>query len=179
MAVSTLSDGSDVAGLPAFEEVYRLHAPRIYRFCLSQLRNPDDAEDVVADVFLSAWSAYQRTPPNPAALPTWLVRIARNAIIDRRRHERRWSALWARLFHGDERAPVEVEQLAMVREETRQVIASMGRLAPRDRLVLGLRLAADLTHAQVGDLLGISEHAATVSYHRAFQRLRRQHEGGR
>ena len=33
----------------SFGEIYRVHLARIYRFCLSQLRDPSDAEDVTSE----------------------------------------------------------------------------------------------------------------------------------
>src|SRR4051794_36513349 len=52
-----LSDLSEVTP-PAFEQVYRDHATRIYRYCLSQLGNASDAEDLAAEVFAAAFAAY-------------------------------------------------------------------------------------------------------------------------
>src|SRR5919202_675423 len=78
-------------GALTFDEVYREHAARVYRFCLSQLRNPTEAEDVAAEVFVSALAAYDRTRPSAEDVQPWLLRIARNEIIDRERKRKRWS----------------------------------------------------------------------------------------
>lgn len=43
---------------PSFEDVYRTHAARVYRYCLSQVSSTHDAEDLAADVFASACRAY-------------------------------------------------------------------------------------------------------------------------
>ena len=34
-----------------FEQVYRTYGPSLYRFCLLQMKNPADAEDVLQEVF--------------------------------------------------------------------------------------------------------------------------------
>ena len=34
-----------------FEEVYRAYGPSLYRFCLLQMKNPADAEDILQEVF--------------------------------------------------------------------------------------------------------------------------------
>jgi RNA polymerase sigma-70 factor, ECF subfamily len=167
-------------GALTFDEVYREHAARVYRFCLSQLRNPTEAEDVAAEVFVSALAAYDRTRPSPEDVQPWLLRIARNEIIDRERHRRRWSTLFGKFFadQGETDHGVNVEAEVVIRDELRHVLAVMERLSPRDRELVGLRLAADLPFAEIGRVTGMTEHAATVATRRALQRLR-DHLGGR
>jgi RNA polymerase sigma-70 factor (ECF subfamily) len=161
-------------GALTFDEVYREHAARVYRYCLSQLRNPTEAEDVAAEVFVSALAAYERTRPSAEDVQPWLLRIARNEIIDRDRRRRRWSTLFARfLAGGSEIDPdASVEAQVVLRDELRRVLVVMARMSPRDRELVGLRLAADLPFAEIGRVMGMSEHAATVATRRALQRLR-------
>ena len=85
------------AAVTPFDEVYRDHADAIYRFCVSQLRDQDVAEDVAGDVFAAAFGAYGRVRPSPAGVRTWLFRIARNAVIDQYRREGRRRSLIARI----------------------------------------------------------------------------------
>jgi RNA polymerase sigma-70 factor (ECF subfamily) len=162
------------AGALTFDEVYREHSARVYRYCLSQVRNAADAEDVAAEVFVSALAAYDRTRPGPGEVQPWLMRIARNEIIDRDRRRRRWSALLNKFFahHSEADPDVNVESQAVHRDELRRVIRMMDRLPDRDRQLVGLRLAADLPFAEIGRVLGMSEHAATVATKRAVARLR-------
>jgi RNA polymerase sigma factor (sigma-70 family) len=161
-------------GPPRFDEVYREHAARVYRFCLSQVRDPAEAEDIAAEVFVSALSAYERTRPDAGDMQPWLLRIARNEIIDRERRRQRRSLVLARFFSGgSEMDPtVNVEAQVLLRDELKRVLDVMKQLSARDRLLIGLRLAADLPYAEIGAVVGISEHAATVATRRAVKRLR-------
>lgn len=159
---------------PPFEDVYRLYALRVYRFCVSQVRDPSDAEDIAADVFADACGAYGRVQPDPDGTLTWLMRIARNAIIDHHRKSKRRGAFLLRLPPA-RNAPT-TEHVVFQRAELQAALACIAELGDRDRLLVGLRVAGDLTYAQVGAMLGISEHAATVATHRAMARLRRLHE---
>jgi RNA polymerase sigma-70 factor (ECF subfamily) len=157
-----------------FEQVYREHVASVYRFCLSLVRDPVEAEDVAAEVFLSALAAYERTRPDADDVRPWLLRIARNEVVDRERRRRRRTRLLDRFFSGvSEVDPsVNVEAQVVVREELRDVLGVMKRLSSRDRQLVGLRLAADLPYAEIGAVLGMTEHAATVATRRALQRLR-------
>jgi RNA polymerase sigma-70 factor, ECF subfamily len=161
--------------MATFAEVYRAHVVRVYAYCLSQVRNPADAEEIAAEVFASAFAAYDRVRPNSDGVQAWLIRIAHNAVIDHLRRTRRHSVVGlfsAGGFH-ELASDVDVERETLAREELRFVVARMRRLKQRDRLMVGLRVAADLSYAEIGALLDISEHAATMGVHRALQRLRR------
>jgi RNA polymerase sigma-70 factor (ECF subfamily) len=158
---------------PTFDEVYREQATRVYRFCLSQVRDPAEAEDVAAEVFVSALAAFGRTRPDRDKVVPWLLRIARNEIIDRERRRRRRTRLLVQLFSGSEADPgANVEAQVLVRDDLGRVLAGMKRLSARDRLLVGLRMAAELPYAEIGAALGMSEHAATMATRRAVQRLR-------
>src|SRR6476469_785144 len=81
------------APAPPFEQVYRDHAARVFRYCLSQVSNRGDAEDLAADVFAAAFDAFGTVELMPGTELAWLLRIARNAVIDHRRKHSRRSAL--------------------------------------------------------------------------------------
>jgi RNA polymerase sigma-70 factor (ECF subfamily) len=168
---------TEVAGTAvlSFEQVYRDHAGRVFRYCLSQVSNRGDAEDLAADVFAAAFHAYAAAELAPGTVLAWLLRIARNAVIDHRRRHTRRSALLARFFGGETEADqrTNVEGEVVLRDEVRQALAAMAHLSEKDRTVLGLRIAAGLPHNEVAAVLGISEHAATMASKRALARLQR------
>jgi RNA polymerase sigma factor (sigma-70 family) len=154
----------------AFEAVYRAHAAGVYRFCLSQLRDPHLAEDVAAASFASAYAAWRRARfDTPEGVRPWLYRIARNAVADEWRRQRR-----RREAPADDsvRGGVDVATAAGIRAELRAVITVMDRLRERDRLLVGLRLGGGLSHAEVAAVLGMSERAAITASGRALERLR-------
>lgn len=163
------------APAPPFEQVYRDHAARVYRYCLSQVSNRGDAEDLAADVFAAAFHAFATADVTPGSELAWLLRIARNAIIDYRRRHTRRSALLARFFGGESEADpkANVEGEVVLRDEVRRAIAAMAHLSDKDRTVIGLRIAAGLPYAEVAAVLGVTEHAATMACKRALARLQR------
>jgi RNA polymerase sigma-70 factor (ECF subfamily) len=159
-----------------FEEVYRRYADTVYRFCLSQVRSRADAEDTAADVFVAALAAYERACPDPEGVLSWLLRIAKNQVIDRHRYHRRRSAILDRFLGGGDRTgpgPSDVEDEVLMRADLRLLLDRIGRLRDRDRLLVGLRVAAGLSYAQIAATTGMSERAAVVATGRALDRLRR------
>lgn len=161
----------EAAGLD-FADVYRRHADPVFRYCLSQLHDRAAAEDVAADVFASAFDAHRKSRVGADGVRPWLFRIARNATIDHRRRSRTGIRLLARLRREPGAGPPGVEMVAATREELRQVLAAIARLRARDRQLVGLRVAACLSYAQIAEVLGMNENAARMATQRAIQRVR-------
>src|SRR3977135_3734069 len=61
----------------AAQLLYERYYPNVYRYALSQLRSPQDAEDAAQNTFLRAFGALQKgaVPENEVA---WLFKIAHN-----------------------------------------------------------------------------------------------------
>ena len=154
-----------------FDEVYRDHADAVFRYCVSQVGSTVTGEDICGDVFASAYAAYERTAPEPDGVRPWLFRIARNKVIDHARGERRRRLLVGRL-RRERVASSTVEDDAARRGALASVTAAMEHLGARDRQLVGLRVAGGLSYADVGAVMGLSEHATVVATQRALQRLR-------
>ena len=156
---------------PEFEDLYREFLPRIYGYALAQLRNATEAEDVTAQVFINAYQAYDRFEPRAATPAAWLFRIARNAILDlhRRTGVRDRVAQEVGRGLGEEPDPARVAEDRIL---FRELLESVRRLPERQREVVALRHRSDLSFLEIGDLMGCSEDAAKMLYHRALKVLR-------
>jgi RNA polymerase sigma-70 factor, ECF subfamily len=163
-------NGARPAGLD-FSDIYREHAGAVYRFCLSQLRDRAAAEDVAADVFASAYAAFRRANPDGAGVRPWLFRIARNATIDHQRRDRtRLRALQA--LRRSPGAAADVETIATTREQLRDVLSAVAHLGRRERQLLGLRVAAGLSYADIAAVMHMKENAARMATQRAVVKVR-------
>jgi RNA polymerase sigma factor (sigma-70 family) len=153
-----------------FEDVYRTHLDSVFRFCLSQLRDRDAAEEVTAEVFSAALSAYSRLQPDRATLP-WLLSIARNRVIDHYRAHQRRQRLATLLGrgHSPTRDPAQVAEL---REDLARAGRAIARLDRRAQVLVGLRVAGQLSYAEIGEVTGMSEGAARVATYRALRAVR-------
>lgn len=155
---------------PPFEELYREFLNRIYAYVRAQLGNQADAEDVTAQVFIKAYEAYSRFEPVGATPSAWLFRIARNACLDQHRRagrrERLQRAVAAEALDQPDPAGLAVERL-----QQRRLMEIVAGLPERQRDVIGLRHSG-LSFAEVGELLGASEDAAKMLYHRALKAVR-------
>jgi RNA polymerase sigma-70 factor (ECF subfamily) len=159
-----------LADRPLFEDIYREYLGRIYAYVRAQVGVSADAEDITAQVFMNAYQAYGRFEPRSTTPAAWLFRIARNATLDHfRAHTRR-----ERLRRTIEHQPMAEEDPADQAEERIQyqaLMAQVAQLPERQRDAISLRHSG-LSFAEVGKLMGCSEDAAKMLYHRALKGLR-------
>jgi RNA polymerase sigma-70 factor (ECF subfamily) len=125
-----------------------------------------DAEEAVQEALVRAWLRRDKCRSPEAPLP-WLLEITRNEARRLRGREARRGCL--ELFEGP---PREDDELAGTAARV-SVEQALSTLADRDRRVLHLRYAEDLTQPEVARRLGLPEGTVKVRLHRARRRLRR------
>lgn len=76
-----------------FEALYAEYGDTVLRYALRRTTRAS-ADDVVAETFLVAWRRLDRVPAEPRG---WLLAVARRALANQRRGERRRDALATRL----------------------------------------------------------------------------------
>ena len=138
---------------------------RVYAYVAYRIGDGPEAEDVSSEVFERALRYRWSYNPDKAAPITWLMAIARRVLADRGGGDET-------LVAGDaiDRAdPLDVEGESVQRLDLQAAVA---QLSERDRELIGLRYGADLTAAQIAELLESEPHAVEVSLSRAVSRLR-------
>jgi RNA polymerase sigma-70 factor (ECF subfamily) len=153
---------------------YEAHGRAVYGYLRFHLSSADEAEDLTADVFLRAVRAEQRFDSARASARTWLLRIARNALLDHVRRERRrqqvpFGAL--RDLQSDAPSP---EERVLWEEEVGRLLSAVARLGARDREIIGLRYGSGLDTHEVAEILGVAKAAARTRLWRALARLREE-----
>ena len=127
-----------------------------------------DAQDAVADVFLTAWRRLEQLPVGDEAR-IWLYATARRVIANQRRANRRRAALRERLELEASSAP---RAHPSEHDEEIPVREALYRLGPRDREVLLLAEWEGLSPAQIAAVLGCLTVTARGRLHRARRRFR-------
>ncbi len=156
------------------------YAPRVYAVALRMMGDPDEAEEVLQETFISACKNIQKFEGR-SALNTWLHRIATNAALMRlRKRKDREVSLDSPIetLQGDD-IPRQIEDWAFqpahmaLDSETRDVIEqAVAELPLTLRSVFILRDIQGYSTAETADLLDISVSAAKVRLHRARLRMR-------
>src|SRR5204863_6722805 len=81
----------------AFEELYRLHLPRVHSL-VRRMTAGRDADELTQDVFVRVWQKLG-TFRGESSFTTWLHRLAVNVVIERFRTDQ---ARRARLIDGED-----------------------------------------------------------------------------
>lgn len=125
-----------------------------------------DADDVVSEVFATAWRRRDDRDTTAPALP-WLYGIAANTI----RNQRRASGRRLRLVDHLQAQPPKRGSADPAERSGSDLVAALSELSFDDQEVLRLVAWEGLTHVEVGQVLGCSTNAVGIRIHRARQRL--------
>lgn len=154
------------ARLPPFQRFLDAHRDDVLRYLVASLGRTD-ADDAFQETFISALRAYPRLRPD-SNLRGWVLTIAHRKALDVHRARGRNPVPVARI---DERAGTTPTMAADASEEHWGRVRT---LPSRQREVLTLRYAADLTHAEIAHALGCSEQAARRAAADGLKTLRKE-----
>ena len=155
------------------EEAYRSSGTAVLGYALRRCGSRDDALDVVAETFATAWRRRDDLPAEPAEVRPWLFGIARLCLANAVRSTHRASRLGTRL--ADAFTPGVVPDPASLHEQGTvedRVHRALDELSPDDRELVTLIAWEGLTPAEAASTLGLSPGTARVRLHRARTRLR-------
>jgi RNA polymerase sigma-70 factor (ECF subfamily) len=141
----------------------------LYRVAYSILRQPAEAEDVVQETFLRVMEQKRRLSEIREP-KQWLVRIAWNLALDRKRRvtpAQMDEVTSSTLVSGD-RA---VDEVLAESLQLKTVVAALDRLPEIERKVLLLSAVEELTTAEIAGVVGRSESSVRSIAFRARQRL--------
>jgi RNA polymerase sigma-70 factor (ECF subfamily) len=158
-----------------FEILMRRHNERLYRAARAILRDDDDAEDVMQQAYVNAYT-HLRQFDGRARFATWLTRIAVNEAIGRARRHGRYDTL-------DESGGTTLmttppsdspERQAYARELRGVLEAAIDTLPDGAREVFVLREVQGLSTADTAASLGVSDDVVKTRLSRAKVALQRE-----
>ena len=118
------------------------------------MRNQDDAEDAVQEIFVDIWKNAAKFDPSQASETTFVAMIARRRLIDRIRFtQRRISADSLDDVLAEPAGTSEKE--LQVQIEGREALKALNELRPEQRQVLQLSIIHGLSHQEIADATGM------------------------
>jgi RNA polymerase sigma-70 factor, ECF subfamily len=146
----------------AWEEIVQSFSRRIYNLAYRFTSRADTAEDLTQEVFIRVYRSLDQYDARQGDLQNWLMRLARNLIIDdyRRRQRTPQNAqaddLEDHTYHlkassGSVQTEMERHELGV------QVQAGIDKLSPDLRTCVILRDIEELSYQEIVDLLKIPE----------------------
>jgi len=148
-----------------FEALYAAHNAAVRTYVCRRV-DSQDADDVVADVFVIAWRRLRDVPEDP--LP-WLIGVARRVMANRWRGVTRQAALRDRLMSERSR----LASPASTIPQSRCVLRALSAMRESDRETLLLVAWEGFAPARAAEVLGISPNAFSARLSRARRRFER------
>ncbi|MBI5093876.1 MAG: RNA polymerase sigma factor [Candidatus Hydrogenedentes bacterium] len=162
----------------SFDVLVVRHSPLVLGFLSSRLSNVTAAEDLAQEVFLSAYSHLQALRDRSRFVP-WLVRIARNRLLDYRRgiSRRRETTL----PENDTGIPIEEVRdpspgpadTASNSQVQLAVLEEIARMKERYRAVLFPRLVGEESTEEIARRLGLKVDTTRMRLLRGMRKLRK------
>jgi RNA polymerase sigma-70 factor (ECF subfamily) len=146
----------------------------VYAYVCYRVYDPQDVEDIVADVFLKAIRHLRRFKArHNGSFAAWLFRIAHNQVVDYARQRKRAGPrldLAESMVEWADQGPLPEDVLAQ-REAYEQMRALIATLSPRRQEVVTLRFYGGLRNNEIARVLGLNERTVAAHLCRALQDL--------
>lgn len=165
----------------AFESLVRHFEGMVYSFALQSLRRREDAEDATQEVFLKLWRTLG-TWRDEASVKTYIMRIARNTVIDmiRRRNSRPTDSLTVEDDDGEE-SQLDIADTDTTSnpaadyarcEQIEEVRRAIDELPPDHREIIILRDINGLSYAEIAEATGLDPGTVRSRLSRARNNLK-------
>jgi len=157
----------------ALEELFRRHERRLYQLAYRLLKDPQETEDALQEVFLKAYEHAGRYQPI-STVKAWLNRITANHCLNRLRERVPQDSL-----DDEERAPqlpsLNATPLEALEESdlARRLEGLLEALPENQRRALVLKRFGDLSYQEIAEIMGTTPGAVDGLIKRARQFLRK------
>lgn len=162
-ALGVAGDGRAVGRL------FDRHAARLRRHVRGLVPTPDDADDVVAVVFLEAWRKRDHVRFVDDSMLPWLLVTATNTAHNLTRSSRRHRSFLGR-FPVDDPAPDPADSFTDA-----EAVTALRGLPIADQRVLSLCVLEGLSEREAATVLGVPPGTVKSRLHRAKARLHKQY----
>src|SRR6201747_2616153 len=164
----------------AIRAIMQANNRRLYRLARGILRNDSEAEDVVQETYVRAFT-HLDSFRGDSSLSTWLARIAMNEALGRLRKQRpnaEWTTLppgtlEAQIIQFPHSAASEDPEKTMAQREIQHVVEhAIDELPEAFRIVFITRVIEGMNVEETADILGLKPETVKTRLHRARTMLR-------
>jgi RNA polymerase sigma-70 factor, ECF subfamily len=153
----------------AFGILYDTYVQDVYRFLLSKTHKKEDAQDLVSETFIKAFSSIASfSPKRNASFRSWLFTIANRSFIDhtRKRHDTSLENVEEPVAKD---SPVQNTEQSLLSDALKKALATLND-AQRETIIL--RVWHDCSFQEIGEILGKSEASTKMLMKRGLIALK-------
>ena len=155
---------------PNMDEIYRRHAKSVYAFLLAKTADSMLAEELTQETFYQAVKSIGSFK-GESSVSTWLSGIANNVLRGYFRKQKKQAEEELPKTEIAARGGTATEDIVLRSMDTISLMQAMHRLPEPYREVLHLRLTADLSFKEIGQIMERTENWARVTYYRGKEKL--------
>lgn len=160
-----------------FSRLYDEYHNDVFRFLIYLIRDRDQAEDLMHEVYVRVLKAYSGFE-GKSSEKTWLFSIAKNVAIDhyRKSSVRRKHSFDKFDWEKSELVSTEIlpDNLVVLNEEMKDLLNVLDTCTGDQKMVIHMRFIHDLSIAETAEILGWSEGKVKTTQHRAINALRKK-----
>ena len=155
---------------PNMDEIYRRHSKSVYAFLLAKTADSMLAEELTQETFYQAVKSIGSFK-GESSVSTWLIGIANNVLRGYFRKQKKQAEEELPKTEIAARGGTATEDIVLRSMDTISLMQAMHRLPEPYREVLHLRLTADLSFKEIGQIMERTENWARVTYYRGKEKL--------
>lgn len=156
----------------AFASLFDHYFPLVHKYAFYRAGNFITADDLTAEVFERLLVALPRYKPGKAPFGAWLFGIARHVVNDHHRSQKRKHEVPSEEMDHLIAPEPQPEAAALISETDKNLLNALNKLTGREKDIIALKFAAELTNRQIAKLTGLGESHIGVILFRSMQRLR-------
>ncbi len=156
--------------MDGFRGLYELTAKGVYSYALSIVRNPQDAEEVMQDTYLTAWK-YAGKYESEGKPMAWLLTIAKNHCYMKLRRQKDHPHISYEELEQEE--PGQLCSQIELAPEKQMLLDALNSLGEDERKIVLLHDAGDMKHREIAEYLGCPLSTVLSRYRRALKRLQK------
>ena len=156
----------------AFELFFRMYYVRLCGYANKFLNNPDDAKDIVQDVFIKIWETRDDIDPEES-LKAYIFKITGNNSINVLRHrkvESRYSDIYKLVYV--ENREISPHESLIAKELDALIGSAQNKIPPKCRKIFELSRVDGLKYSEIADTLHISVKTVEAHMSKALNILR-------
>lgn len=155
----------------AFAQLFHRYYGLLGQFAMSYLSDPEEARDLVQQVFVKVWEQRERLPED-LQIKSYLYTSVRNACYNALEHKRVRQRHEAWVVHRPSDPVVSPDQITEAQELQRRIDAAVQALPERCRQAFLLSREEGLSYKDIADRMQISPKTVEVQMGKALKLLR-------
>jgi RNA polymerase sigma-70 factor (ECF subfamily) len=150
----------------AFREFYGATSSAVYGFALSILKNKQDAEDVMHDAYIKAYTNASSYKPMGKPL-AWLLTIVKNLCYNKLRSGK----IFEDISEYEDQIAGELQEDVTDREVLNKALSI---LDPEERQIVILHAVSGMKHREIAEVLGMPTGTVLSKYNRSLAKMRKE-----